>query len=135
MIVEPLPAVVVTIDVAVVEAEHPLHVVHGAAVPQGPLVQPDHVLGGQAPVPHQLVHGPLVQEPELPREPQPFAGPPWPNGPQPCAPGVQPPAPPKLPGAQGPFVTVAQAEFVVQDEGQLEPPVGECVSVKIWREW
>lgn len=52
---------------------------------------PLHVLGGQALVPHQLVHGPLVQEPELwlAHGPQPFCGPPWPKGPYPT-PAAQP---------------------------------------------
>jgi hypothetical protein len=66
----PFMAVVVIILVAVVVAEHPAHVVHGALVPQGPLVQPDHVADGQAPVLsawfHQLVHGPEAQGGVLP---------------------------------------------------------------------
>lgn len=62
-VLEPVVTVVVTTEEAVVEASQPLQVVQGASVPQGPLVQPDHVLGGQALPPHQLVQGPLVQEP------------------------------------------------------------------------
>ena len=69
----PFPAVTVdvTTDVAVVEAEHPDQVVHGASVDHGPLVHPDQVLAGQAPVPHQLVHGPFVQAPAEFHGPQP----------------------------------------------------------------
>ena len=59
--------------VAVVLIAQPVHVVHGACALQLPLVQPDHVAGGQcgpaAPAPptpaefHHDVHGPVVQEP------------------------------------------------------------------------
>jgi len=66
--VAPFVPVVVIVDVAVVLAEHPAHVVHGALVPHGPEVQPDQVAAGQAPeyVPvalasfHQDVQGPLA---------------------------------------------------------------------------
>ena len=66
--VTPLVPVVVTVDVAVVLAEQPAHVVHGAFVPHGPEVQPDQVAAGQAPVAvpeavfwfHQDVQGPLA---------------------------------------------------------------------------
>jgi len=91
-------------------------VVQGAEVPHGPEVQPDQVLAGQAPVPHQLVHGPLVQAP-LPHGPHPFPGPPPPNGPHP-EPGDQPDAPP--PGPHGP---PAGHALVVQPDGQAEPPL------------
>ena len=60
---EPEVTVVVMTEVAVVDALHPVQVVHGALVPQGPLVQPDHVDGGQALFPHQLVQGPVVHAP------------------------------------------------------------------------
>lgn len=70
--------VVVTTEEAVVSAEQPLQVVQGASEPQGPLVQPDHVLGGQALPPHQLVQGPSVHAPEdlSLHGPQPLPGPP-----------------------------------------------------------
>jgi len=69
----PLLAVIVIIAVAVVVAEHPAQLVHGAFVPHGPDVHPDHVGAGQAPEAvaeakfHQLVQGPDAQggvEPE-----------------------------------------------------------------------
>lgn len=79
--------------------------------------------------------------------PQPLPGPPGPKGPTPLPP-CQPPgppleplplgpqAPPKGPGA--PVVWVcqeetaeAQAEFVVQAEGQAEPPEGKNVSMEL----
>lgn len=69
----PLLAVVVIMAVAVVVALQPAQLVHGAFVPQGPLVQPDHVGAGQAPDDvaeakfHQFVQGPDAQggvEPE-----------------------------------------------------------------------
>jgi hypothetical protein len=50
-------SVVVTTFVAVVFALHPLHVVHGAAVLQGPAVQPGQSVGGHAEVPHHAVQG------------------------------------------------------------------------------
>src|ERR1700761_6055217 len=74
----------VTTFVAVVFAEQPDHVVHGAFVAQLPWVQPLQVLAGQASVPHQLVHGPFVHAPLLAHGPQPWPGRPCPNGPQPA---------------------------------------------------
>jgi hypothetical protein len=53
--------VVVTTLVAVVEAEQPDQLVHGAEVLQGPAVQPGQSLGGHALPPHQAVQGPLRQ--------------------------------------------------------------------------
>ncbi len=67
-----LPEVVVKTLVAVVLAVHPAQLVHGAFVPQGPLVQPDHEGLGQAPLePHQFVHGPVVHAPEDAKGPHP----------------------------------------------------------------
>jgi hypothetical protein len=49
--------VVVTTLVAVVVAEHPAHVVHGAAVLHGPAVHPGQSDAGHALVPHHAVQG------------------------------------------------------------------------------
>lgn len=54
---------------------------------------PLHVLAGQAPVPHQLVHAPDVQSPSSPQGPHPLPGWPAPKGPMPLPP-LQPPGPP-----------------------------------------
>lgn len=59
------------VEVAVVEALQPDQEVQGAFVPQGPEVQPDHVLSGQLLPPHQEVQGPEVHEPLWPQGPQP----------------------------------------------------------------
>ena len=62
VVVTALPLiVVVTTLVAVVDAEHPLHVVHGAAVLHGPAVQPGQSDDGHALPSHHAVHGPLRQ--------------------------------------------------------------------------
>lgn len=53
--------VVVTTLVAVVEAEHPLQLVHGAELLHGPAVQPGQSDGGHALPPHHAVQGPLRQ--------------------------------------------------------------------------
>jgi hypothetical protein len=50
--------VVVTTLVAVVSAEHPLQLVHGAELLHGPAVQPGQSDGGHALPPHQAVQGP-----------------------------------------------------------------------------
>lgn len=112
---------VVTTELAVVVAEQPDQEVQGGFVPHEPLVQPDHVDGGQADEPHQLVHGPFVHDPDDPHGPYPFPGPPGPNGPYP-PPALQPGAPVAL----GAPVTVAQyEEYDAQAElvvGYAEPP-------------
>jgi len=79
----PVVTVVVTTEVAVVEAVHPVQVVQGACVFHEPEVQPDQVLAGQPEMPHQLVQGPLVHAPPLmlAHGPHPLPGPP--NGPCP----------------------------------------------------
>ena len=150
----PVVTVEVTTEVAVVEAAQPVHVVQGALVPQGPDVQPAitlikacegylgnegdvplQVLGGQACDPHQLVHGPAVQEPLLwlAQGPQPFAAPPLPNGPCPL-PAFQPgrpvpfppgPNPPKGPPGAA-VVCVAQLLAALchaeESDGHAPPP-------------
>ena len=68
---------------------------------------PDHVDPGQASVPHQLVHGPLVHSPSLAlaQGPHPLPGPPWPKGPYPppaLHPGGPPPGPPRPPSPSWP---------------------------------
>lgn len=111
-VVPPVVTVVVTTEVAVVEAVQPDQVVQGAPEDQVPEVQPihhgqykctsmefgtwrvcspDHVEAGQPEVPHQLVHGPVVQALllSLAHGPQPLPAPP--NGPWPFIP---PPIPP-----------------------------------------
>lgn len=115
----PVVTVLVTTEVAVVEAVQPDQLVHGASVAQVPLVQPDHVEPGQPAVPHQFVHAPLVQAPVLwlAHGPQPLPAPP--KGPTPFE-GFQPGAPPQ-PGRP---VTVAHSPFV----GHALPPVDEFVS-------
>lgn len=95
----------------------PLHVVQGALVPQGPLVQPDHVLAGQAEPPHQPVHGPVVHEPldcHGPHGLSPPKGPPLP--PQPPGPWPFPPGPQDAPVDQGPPVVQGPPEVQV-DQG------------------
>ena len=86
LVAPPVVTVVVMTLLAVVLAVQPAQDVHGALVPQGPLVQPDQVDGGQPEVPHQLVHGPFVQEPVVSElyGPQPLPAPP--NGPCPFPP-------------------------------------------------
>lgn len=154
MTVVPLAVtVLVTTDVAVVDAVQPDQVVQGADfVPHGPFVQPgdhvsideecmerkivvlpDHVLGGQAEVPHQLVHAPDVNAPlSLAHGPQPWPAP-WPKGPHPPV-AVQPAG--GAPEPQGAPVMVDQAELVVIAAGHEEPPLvalyvasGEAVTV------
>lgn len=129
---EPEVTVVVTTLVAVVLAVQAVHDVHDGEADQDPLVQPDHVLGGHAPVPHHFVHGPLVQAPVLSEAqgPYPFPGPPCPNGPYP-EPADHAPADPHDPenGPGAPVVCVFQllnaashAELVVHCVGHAEPP-------------
>lgn len=121
---EPVVTVVVTTEEAVVLAWQPDQVVHGASVPQGPLVQPDQVLSGHALPPHQDVQGPSVHAPEVlvDQAPQPLPAPP--KGPTPLPPfhppGPRPPGPleelllppgPQAPkGAGAPVVWVFQLE-------------------------
>jgi hypothetical protein len=78
--------VVVTTLVAVVEAEHPLQLVHGAELLQGPAVQPGQSDGGHALPPHHAVQGPLRQSE---RVDQSLYGPQFeePHGPGPSGPG------------------------------------------------
>lgn len=73
--------VVVTTEVAVVDAAHPVQVVHGALDAQGPLVQPDQVDAGQAEPPHQDVQGAEVHAPEEAQGPHPLLLPALPKGP------------------------------------------------------
>lgn len=95
MLVAALPlTVVVTTLVAVVEAWHPVQVVQGALVPQGPLVHPDQVEAGHALPPHQLVQGAAVHEPDDAQGPQPELFPLLPNGPTPDPPAHPPWLPP-----------------------------------------
>jgi len=117
--------------VAVVCAVQPVQVVHGALVPQGPLVQPDHVLPGQSLSPHHAVQGPLCHGPLLAQGPHSLV----------CPPKGQPP------DFQGPpfVVHVVQSEFEPQGPfvpqgpllqephpsvpvGQGPPEVGEKVA-------
>jgi len=122
-VLEPVVTVVVMTDEAVVLAWQPLHVVQGASeVPQGPSVQPLQVEAGQAEPPHQLVHGPSVQAPEVLEDqgPQPLFAPPkgptplppcQPPGPRPLGPSEELPPGPQAPkGAGAPVVWVCQLE-------------------------
>jgi len=88
LVAPPVVTVVVTTEVAVVEAVQPVQVVHGASEAQEFEVQPDHVLAGHPLVPHQLVHGPEVHAPELceAQGPHPSFPPLPPKGPTPPAP-------------------------------------------------
>jgi hypothetical protein len=70
--------------IAVVVAVHPVHVVHGASVLHGPLVQPDQVASGHPFWSHHVVHAPVVHEPEEPHGPHPPLKGPFP--PQNCHP-------------------------------------------------
>lgn len=121
--------VVVTTLLAVVLAVQPVQVVHGAFVPHGPLVQPLHVLGGHPDVPHQLVHGPFVQEPveSDAHGPHPLIPlPPFPKGPYPPGPGCQPGAPELLMNglAVGAPVMVARDEYWDASDAYAELEVG-----------
>ena len=101
----PAPFVVVTELVAVVLTAQPLQLVQGGFVPQGPLVQPDQVDGGQPPaLPHQFDQGPEGALPDVPlaKGPQP----PAPNG----APPAQGPAPPVILANGGAVVECADVQ-------------------------
>lgn len=60
-VVPSVVTVVVITLVAVVFSVQLVQLVQGASVPQGPLVHPVQVEGGQADEPHQLVQGPSAQ--------------------------------------------------------------------------
>lgn len=106
----------------------PDQVVQGALVLQGPLVQPDQVLAGQAEPPHQFVQAPDVQSPsdfQPPHGWSPPKGPPRPPQPPAPLPGPQPPGPPQPgpPVLHGPpdVHVVHGLLLVLQTDGSQSP--------------